>query len=395
MSEGFPAFAPFVVLGAIVALAAAPVAAGARLEGSAGSSGGRTTAGPYTEAGDIASNFDVSTTLKRSWGSGDIAVENSNDVVGAFRFICGAGQLRYDDPIVYPGQPGRSHLHQFYGNTSANANSTFASLRASGDSTCNNMGNGTAANRSAYWIPAMLDGKGHVVQPDYVQVYYKREPTGPGTPCDPQNPRYHGICVGIPNGLKFIFGFDMLGGDPETHVGHYKCTGAGARTVAVKSLADAKDSCRVGSHLVASISTPTCWDGKNLDSPNHRDHLSLARRNRNTGMVKCPTTHPYYMPKFTLSIFYRVGEGDDIGLWQLSSDHMYPNRPHGATLHADYFEAWDNSVKDIWLDNCIGRKLNCSGGDLGNGQQLKGAAKPKYGWINPDRLVPIPQGGMM
>jgi hypothetical protein len=28
----------------------------------------------------------------------------------------------------------------------------------------------------------------------------------------------------------------------------------------------------------------------------------------------------------------------------------------------------------MWTDNCINKMLNCSGGDLGNGMQLKGAA---------------------
>jgi len=378
MRRGIPAFKPIALSLGAVALAAA---------------GGRSTPESIVEANDIASNFDVNTTLGRSWGSGDIPVENFRDVVGAFRFICGAGQLRYDDPIVYPGQPGRSHLHQFYGNTAADANSTFASLRASGDSTCNNVGNGTAANRSAYWIPAMLDGKGHVVQPDYVQVYYKREPTGPGSACDPKNLRYHGICVGIPNGLKFIFGFDMLKGKFGGQVGNYKCVGAGAKTVVVHTLPQVKDSCRIGSHLVVSINTPKCWDGRNLDSADHRSHLASIRRWPQTSIIRCPKTHPYYLPQFTLGIFYRIGEGDDVGLWELASDHMYPNLPKGATLHADYFEAWDNSVKAMWIDNCIGKKLNCSGGDLGNGRQLKGAAKPKYGWVNPNRLVPIPQNG--
>ena len=379
MSESIRSFKPVaVVVGAIILAGA----------------GGRSTPERFAEAGNIASNFDVRTTLKRSWGSGDIAAPNSNDVIGAFRFICGAGQLRYDDPIVYPGQPGRSHLHQFYGNTAANANSTFASLRASGDSTCNNMGNGTAANRSAYWIPAMLDGKGHVVQPDYVQVYYKREPTGPGTPCDPESPKL-GICVGIPNGLKFIFGFDMLSGDPRTRSSDYKCVGAGAKTVPVRTITEAAPTCKIGSHLVATIHTPKCWDGRNLDSANHRSHMAGTIRDRNTGRSFCPKDHPYYLPQFTLGVFYRVGEGDEVNLWELSSDHMYPKMPKGSTLHADYFEAWDNSVKAMWIENCIGKKLNCSGGDLGNGQQLKGAAKPKYGWVNPDRLVPIPQGGMM
>lgn len=376
------------------ALKLAAIGFGTVLVSAAGAPNSNTSSGAYNEAREIASNFDVSATLVRSWGNGAIAPPNDHDVIGAFRFICGAGQLRYDDPIVYPGQPGRSHLHQFYGNTAADANSTFASLRASGDSTCNNMGNGTAANRSAYWIPAMFDGKGHVVQPDYVQVYYKREPVGPGTPCDPKNPLRRGICVGIPNGLKFIFGFNMLSGDPRSRSGDFKCVEAGAKTVSARSLTDAAPTCNVGSHLVVTIHTPTCWDGRNLDSPDHRSHMAGLQRNRNTGRAFCPKTHPYYLPQFTLGVFYRVGEGDDVRLWELSSDHMYPNLPKGATLHADYFEAWDNDVKAMWIDNCIGKKLNCSGGDLGNGEQLKGAAKPKYGWKNPNRLVPIPKGGM-
>ena len=117
----------------------------------------------------IASNFDVNTAI---WNSGSNPGSGAPDIVGAFRFICGAGQLSYDDPILYPGQPGKSHLHQFYGNVAADANSTYASLRAGGDSTCNWTGKGVAANRSAYWMPAMLDGKGNVVRPDYVSIYY-------------------------------------------------------------------------------------------------------------------------------------------------------------------------------------------------------------------------------
>jgi hypothetical protein len=46
-------------------------------------------------------------------------------------------------------------------------------------------------------------------------------------------------------------------------------------------------------------------------------------------------------------------------------------------------------VKDMWVDNSVGRKLNCSGGDLGNGKQLRGASQPEYGWSNPTRLVPV------
>ena len=38
------------------------------------------------------------------------------------------GQLAKDDPLVYPGQPGVSHLHQFFGNTGTTSGSVAASL---------------------------------------------------------------------------------------------------------------------------------------------------------------------------------------------------------------------------------------------------------------------------
>ena len=37
--------------------------------------------------------------------------------IGAFRTVCEFSHMAFDDPIVYPGQPGRSHLHVFFGNT--------------------------------------------------------------------------------------------------------------------------------------------------------------------------------------------------------------------------------------------------------------------------------------
>src|SRR5262249_1068020 len=40
-----------------------------------------------------------------------------------------------DDPIVDPGQPGASHLHDFFGNIGVDASSTYASLRSTG-TTC-------------------------------------------------------------------------------------------------------------------------------------------------------------------------------------------------------------------------------------------------------------------
>ena len=55
-----------------------------------------------------------------------------------------------DDPIVYPKQPGASHLHDFFGNTTTNAFSAYAGMLAGGTN-CQEPGD-TAAS----WAPALL-----------------------------------------------------------------------------------------------------------------------------------------------------------------------------------------------------------------------------------------------
>jgi lysophospholipase L1-like esterase len=346
----------------------------------------------------IASNFDINTTLLQ----GSVPGSAAPDTVGAFRFICGAGQLLYDDPIVYPGEPGRSHLHQFYGNLLANGNSTYTSLRLTGDSTCSSSGlqdgNGVAANRSAYWMPAMMVGA-KVWQPDYVSIYYKQRPNTDPIVSNPAHSQYRGKAIQLPNGLRFIFGYDMLTGTTPTGALWYNCSGAGAVSAKYSTITTAMANCPVGAQMGAVIQAPECWDGVNIDSSNHRNHVSYSSYGT-WGYLKCPTTHPYVIPTFTLGAWYTVTQAvkdafnANNASVRLVSDDMHPSEPKGKTFHADFFMAWDPTVHDMWWNNCINKLLNCSAGQLGNGKQLKGAAQPIYGgvarWTNPNVLVDPP-----
>jgi hypothetical protein len=304
------------------------------------------------------------------------------DVVGAFRFICNAGQLKADDPIVYPGQPGKSHLHQFYGNDEANAYSTYASLRQSGNSTCMVP---TPFNRSSYWMPALLDGLGNVVKPKYVSIYYKRRPRtdpkcgGLGTVAGAQ-----GKCIPIPNGLKFVYGFDMLTGKAPTGSGYYNCQSPDSKNPipgvvagSYPTLEAVAPFCPVGALLGIVLKAPNCVNGKDLDSPNHRDHVAYMVRDQNSGQISCPATHPYVIADFTQGAWYPVTSPivDPVtGVkWSLSSDAMHPELPKGATLHGDFFMAWEPDVHDLWEDWCLDKMLNCAAGILGNGQYIPGA----------------------
>lgn len=324
----------------------------------------------------IASNFDVNSELVPAWGTGAIPPHQAYE--GAFRFICSAGQLAYDDPIVYPNQPGKSHLHQFFGNLGANASSTYESLRTTGLSSCM-----SPVNRSAYWIPAMMNDKGQVIRPDYVRIYYKRIKK-----TDPLCAKIGKQCVDLPRGLRFVFGYNMLNpSDKPTGSGYFDCDGTGAIPGHYANLVLAQAKCPVTASIQLVISAPDCWNGKDLDSPDHRSHVAHSAY-IGQSYPQCPSTHPYVIPTFTLGASYSQTPGVQEPL-HLSSDEM-PGMvmTPGTTLHADWWGAWDPIVQSMWETNCLDDLRNASGGDLCNGKQMKMFAG--FSWIAMPRVVPVP-----
>ncbi len=351
-----------------------------------GHSGGGDPSAKTSEVSEVSSGLSVASLL----GSHPIPPSAAPDVVGAFRFLCGPGQISYDDPIVYPGQPGAAHLHQFFGNLGANAHSTYASLRKNGDSTCQN-----GLNRSAYWMPAMLDGRGHVVRPDWVSIYYKRRPKS-----DPFCTTAGKTCVGIPRGLRFVFGWDQTRpSEPQPQnakLFNFKCVqGWNPVNNATPDMVETMKICKPGQWLNAVISTPECWNGIDLDTSNHRSHLADMVRNVNTGQSACPRSHPYIIPQFTMGVAYSIQAGDKPELWHLSSDMMLPpslRRP-GASFHSDYFEAWEDDIRLRWEAACLDKMLNCSDGNLGDGQIMSRGEHYPQRQVSP-RLVAIPANGI-
>ena len=283
-------------------------------------------------------------------------------MVGAFRFICNAGAVKADDPIVYPGQPGTSHLHQFYGNTSGRCEFDLFEPADIAASTCM-----SPLNRSAYWMPALLNGKGNVVRPDYVAIYYKRRPATDPIVSDPTNPRYEGKAILVAEWAQVHLRLQHAqSGAIADGSACFNCDGPTAVPGHYANLPEALANCPAGNRLGAVMRRAECWDGKNLDSADHRSHVAYPGYGT-WGYLKCPSGYPYVIPTFTLGAWYSIVSGDDTTKWSLSSDAMFPNLPKGSTLHADWFGAWDDTTMAMWTDNCINKMLNCSGGNLGNG----------------------------
>lgn len=337
--------------------------------------------------------FDIAKGLHPSWGTGAIPGKyDANE--GAFRFTCGGeGKLANEDPIIFPKQPGKSHLHQPWGNEDFNADTTPATLAASAKTNCNY--GDYSLNRSLYWQPTLINDQGQAIHPDLVSVYYKRK-TSASPFCTAGSGKTMGMCIGLPNQIRFIFGWDYTRPTDKVQGASWYCTtGDNKHYADLDALFNSGCVADGKSQIIADTIAPNCWDGKHLDVADHRSHMAYGSYG-SWGYYKCPADHPYVIPQeenkaaftVTADMIGTNPDGSHFSRIKLSSDHMLPGAKPGQTLHADYIEAWDASTKALWLANCIEKALDCSGGDLGNGQQLIGASQPKYGWVNPSPREP-------
>ena len=335
------------------------------------------------EEASIPSNFDLKPWLFETSQEPDKSDE------GAFRLFCEYSHLSYDDPILYPGKPGAAHLHAFLGNTEANHASTYKSLRRSGKSTCS----GGPINRSAYWMPAVIDpvtpfGAPKVRKPVRVTIYYKTDTR------DVHQTRP------LPRGLKFIEGFNHFDPKSPTSVpGHWKCDESNGSIATSPNKGHDKQpwlrnpdgtptlDCPPGRYLVYVLGSARCWSGKSLDSmeitgpERGRAHLRHVTYDYGDG-ASCPKGFPYLIPHFDMLVAFEHGGVDDYTQWHFSSDRMDPNPKkwfaNGQSGHMDWIGAWDDQKKDAWERLCVGvqvgvtgptRDRSCNNGNFGDGTQ--------------------------
>ena len=259
---------------------------------------------------------------------------------GDFRIHCAQSHQSNDDPIVFSGQEGAAHHHTFFGNTSTNYASTSDSLKTSGNSTCH----GGLANRSAYWLPSLIDtNDGTPLEPDWALFYYK------------------GGKVKPPNGLKIIAGEQTATNDNSQNRNkiNWQCNAGELGGAAWENRTNHIPDC-VGD-LTATVHFPNCWDGENLDSPSHKSHVVYE-----SNLNLCPASHPKQISNISGIIHYAVNGTSHL---RLSSDNYEGDRG-GYSLHMDYMFAWDDDVLDTWWENCQVPDKDCHADLLGNGEML-------------------------
>jgi len=98
-----------------------------------------------------------------------------------------------------------------------------------------------------------------------------------------------------------------------------------------------------------------CWDGINLDSPDHKSHMAYPSR-YNGG--NCPSSHPVRLPGVFFEAFYAVDKfphGEGTQPFVLSNGD-----PTGYGFHGDFVNGWDTDVvrNTLTHPSCLATSTN-------------------------------------
>ena len=316
---------------------------------------------------------------------------------GILRINCDFSHEAYDDPLVYPGRAWAAHLHRFYGLFDVNAGSTVASMHravldANGRvSSCQ----GNDLNRSAYWVPALLapdyDGSGTRRIDRFGQPAWESVAAVVGADDEAHEVFYYSAGIDqlsaiqpLPTGLSMIAG-DMRatpGAPQSTAILRWHCQSWNSNDATNPRFSATIPECALPDRLRADLFFPSCWNGRDLDSADHRSHMAYPVTDASGRNPACPATHP--VPVVRVSYHYAFPVKPDNADpatrstrgWRLSSD-MYEvstAQPGGASLHGDWINGWHPEAMRMIVDGCIGRGLDCHDGNLGNGWRLSGTA---------------------
>ncbi|GAB7052717.1 DUF1996 domain-containing protein [Catenuloplanes indicus] len=243
--------------------------------------------------------------------------------VAEFLADCPYSHRLPDDPIIFPGLPGASHMHSFFGATVTNAMTNLADLLNS-QTTCN-----PREDKSSYWVPTLYQDD-VPVEPTIVTFYYLGEGVRDDIIANTQP---------IPLGLRIVAGNARATGPGDNTISRWSCLHAGHVGASHDFV-----NCPSGTMLESYLDFPQCWNGRDLDSPDHKSHMAYPVNQA------CPATHPVAVPKLRQVLRYPVN-GDPARLRLASGG--------GFTMHGDFFNAWPEAEMARRVNDCIRPIIKC------------------------------------
>ncbi|KAH8702945.1 hypothetical protein GQ44DRAFT_764278 [Phaeosphaeriaceae sp. PMI808] len=271
---------------------------------------------------------------------------------GLLRFGCAQLTVQRLDPLVNPGANPSPHIHQIIGGNSFNVTMDHQKGHDLAKSTCTSCE--FSEDFSNYWT-AVLYFKAR-------NGTFKRVPQRAQQGFDGTN---GGMVVYYMTDALFDTaqaskvtafkpGFRMLVGNVENKDREdarnfrqltYICM-QNEGTREPETLTFPTKPCPAG--IMINHRFPTCWDGKNLDSPNHREHVSYPETGTFESGGRCPSTHPVRLPQILLETVWDTKSFNNKADWPTEGQPFAwsSGDNQGWGTHADYVFGWkDDSLQ--------------------------------------------------
>ncbi|MGW6737063.1 DUF1996 domain-containing protein [Streptomyces sp. NPDC055013] len=274
---------------------------------------------------------------------------------GTFATQCGVNENKLynsDNVIVAPGvDNGAHHTHDYVGNQ---ANDAFADNQdfANGETTCRNQG-----DKSSYYWPVLRLQDGTEEFDAQQQGGGAEGNTGRILTASQVTLDYvgnaRGKVVAMPKFLRIITGDAkaFTNGTANANAA-WSCTGFENR-----QLTDKYPICPEGSSLVRTSKFQSCWDGRNVDSANHRTHVAYA--DPRTGA--CPSGFRA-IPQLVQRLVYDVNApslNDNGGSSPFYAVDGFPEQMHKpVTDHGDFVNVFDERLMNKMVQ-CINTARRC------------------------------------